>query len=95
MIELSKGIDKQVHMYINPREVFDLVAPIDRQKGLNIRRIIRNRICVFNKSQKYPSELGFFGDINNLEWRQYQLYEEGGLVIDTCPIKMPKERIDV
>jgi len=33
-----------------------------------------------------PKELGFFGDKNNLEWRQYQLTEEGGYYPSTCPL---------
>lgn len=73
----SRNIGKGIHLIINPREIFDVVAPYNKPKGLKIRNKIRERIVSFNK-QPLPAELGFYGDENNFEWRQYQLYEFGG-----------------
>lgn len=36
-------------------------------------------------------ELGFFGLSDNLEWKQYQLYEKGGLNNDRCPLHFPSD----
>ncbi len=41
--------------------------------------------------EKRPKELGFFGDENNLEWKQYQLNEEGALVNSQCPLNINKK----
>ncbi|MGP1605575.1 MAG: YqcI/YcgG family protein [Moraxella sp.] len=89
----SRNLSDDICLIINPREVFDLVAPYNRSKGLKIRNHIRERICLFNQTDTYPPELGFFGDRNNLEWRQYQLYEEGALDNTNCPIYLKNHSV--
>ena len=55
----SRNLSDDICLIINPREVFDLVAPYNRSKGLKIRNHIRERICLFNQTDTYPPELGF------------------------------------
>lgn len=90
----SRNLGKDICLVINPREVFDVVAPHDKPKGLKIRNTIRDRVCKFNNTKTYPKELGFFGDENNLEWRQYQLYETGGLINENCPLSFNSKKDD-
>lgn len=86
----SRNLGYDICFTVNPREIFDIVAPYDRPKGLRIREIIRDRIVKFNNSP-LPEELGFFGSDGNLEWRQYQLYEVGGKDNSKCPLSFNKE----
>ncbi len=81
----SRNLGENICLVINPREVFDIVAPLNKKKGVKIRERIRERVEVMNGAPA-PKELGFFGDKNNLEWRQYQLTEEGGYYPSTCPL---------
>jgi FPC/CPF motif-containing protein YcgG len=91
--ENSQGcIGSKLVLVINPREVFDVVAPQNKLKGLKIRQKIRARIKKYNSDAPIPTQLGFFGDPNNKEWQQYQLIEPGSLVLNTCPLHMKKEQ---
>ena len=85
----SRNLGQNISLVINPREIFDYIAPLDKPKGLKIRNKIRQRVVDYN-NEDYPKELGFFGDKNNLEWKQYQLFEDGALVNKTCPLNIKK-----
>lgn len=89
----SRNLGKNTCLVINPREIFDYVAPLSRPKGVKIRDKIRQRVVDYN-NENYPKELGFFGDKNNLEWKQYQLSEEGALVNVICPLKLASKVVD-
>lgn len=84
----SRNLGKNICLVINPRQIFDIVAPLGKSKGVKIREKIRERVEVYNGFPA-PQELGFFGDEDNLEWKQYQLYEEGGLDNKKCPLNIP------
>lgn len=83
----SRNLGNQVTFVINPRENFDHVAGANTLSGTKIREKIRNRVHDFNAGHS-PLTLGFFGDENSLEWRQYQLEEPGGLYASVCPLKI-------
>jgi FPC/CPF motif-containing protein YcgG len=83
----SRNLGSNICLVINPRQIFDLVAPLGKEKGLKIRNKIRERVELYN-GLPAPEELGFLGDKNNLEWKQYQLYETGGLKLTECPLKL-------
>lgn len=83
-VEIRKII---ICLVINPRQIFDVVAPLNKIKGIKIREKIRERVETYNGFPA-PKELGFFGDKNNLEWKQYQLYEQGGLENTKCPLNI-------
>ncbi len=74
---------------INPRENFDLVASIETRSGQLIRNKIRSRVVSFNNSP-ISDDLGFYGDNGNLEWKQYQLKEDGIDRPAQCPFKSNK-----
>lgn len=86
----SRNLGSNLCLVINPREIFDIVAPLNMPKGKKIREKIRGRIEKYNGVPR-PEELGFFGDKNNLEWKQYQLNENGSLKNEHCPLKINKE----
>lgn len=83
----SRNLGRQVTLVINPRENFDHVAGAHSVSGLKIREKIRNRVQQFNDGLSPPT-LGFYGDEDSLEWRQYQLEEPGGLYASVCPLKI-------
>lgn len=86
----SRNLGSEIFLVINPREIFDIVAPRNKTKGLKIRSYIRDRIKEYNTDEKIPDQLGFFGDPNNKEWKQYQLNEINGFYFNECPLRMKK-----
>ena len=86
----SRNLNESLCLVVNPREIFDKVAPFSTKKGMTIRNKIRERIKVYNESESVPEKLGFFGDKSNREWEQYQLSENGSFDIKSCPLKMRK-----
>lgn len=86
----SRNLGYDITIIVNPREIFDEIAPYNKPKGIKIRNIIRNRVTEFNQCP-VSKELGFFGHSDNLEWKQYQLYEKGGLNNDRCPLHFPSD----
>lgn len=83
----SRNLGKDICLVINPRQIFDVVAPLNKAKGIKIRQKIRERVEAYNGFPA-PKELGFFGDKDNLAWKQYQLCEEGGLENIKCPLSI-------
>lgn len=81
----SRSLGKHIVFVVNPRENFDEVASAEDESGRRIRERIRQRIAEYNDGV-VPETLGFFGDRNSLEWKQYQLHEEGGLKSSRCPL---------
>lgn len=82
----SRNLGDYLTFIINPRENFDAVASSETKSGRKVREQIRNRVAHYNNGY-VPSELGFFGDQDNLEWKQYQLAEEGLEQPKSCPFK--------
>lgn len=87
----SRNLGNNLCLVINPRQIFDVVAPLNKTKGIKIREKIRERVEAYNGFPA-PKELGFFGDKDNLEWKQYQLYEAGGLENIECPLNIHSDR---
>lgn len=83
----SRNLGKKVVFIINPRENFDVVANHNSKSGIKVRQAIRERVMIYNDGF-YPSVLGFYGEENNLEWKQYQLEEPGGLYSESCPLNI-------
>ncbi len=83
----SCNLGKDICLVINPRQIFDVVTPLNKAKGIKIRQKIRERVEAYNGFPA-PKELGFFGDKDNLEWKQYQLCEQGGLENTKCPLNI-------
>jgi len=81
----SRNLGRNLVLVINPRENFDVVANIGSSKGRAIRKRIRERVEAFN-GKKPSAVLGFYGDPENREWRQYQLEEAGHPAPARCPL---------
>ncbi len=82
----NRNLGKYMTFVINPRENFDYVASMKSKSGQMIRQNIRKRVQKYNNGH-IPKELGFFGDVHNIEWRQYTL-AEGNSRYASCPLKL-------
>ncbi|WP_318010861.1 YqcI/YcgG family protein [Pseudomonas sp. p1(2021b)] len=80
----SRNLGDHIAFVINPRESFDEVASAATESGRRIRSRIRDRVRHYNDGI-VPDTLGFFGQGDNFEWRQYQLQEPGSLNPARCP----------
>jgi len=87
----SRALGQHIVFVVNPRENFDEVASAEDESGRRIRQKIRQRIAEYNDGV-VPETLGFFGDRNSLEWKQYQLHESGGLALDRCPLHIKVDK---
>lgn len=90
----SRSLGEHIVFVVNPRENFDEVASAQEESGRRVREKIRQRIADYNDGV-VPDTLGFFGDRNSLEWKQYQLYEKGGLALSRCPLHLKPLDIQV
>ncbi|MCO7514525.1 YqcI/YcgG family protein [Pseudomonas guariconensis] len=82
----SRNLGEHIVFVINPRESFDEVASATSESGQRIRARIRERVRHYNDGVM-PDTLGFFGQADNFEWRQYQLQEPGSLNPPRCPFQ--------
>jgi hypothetical protein len=80
----SRNLGPHITFVINPRANFDEVANVNTESGHRIRERIRERVHHYNDGVM-PDTLGFFGDADNYEWKQYQLQEAGSLNPSRCP----------
>ncbi|HGM5582446.1 TPA: YqcI/YcgG family protein [Pseudomonas putida] len=80
----SRNLGNSIAFVINPRESFDEVASSGTESGQRIRARIRERVAQYNNGV-IPDSLGFFGQDDNFEWKQYQLQEAGSLKPSRCP----------
>lgn len=80
----SRTLGERVTFVVNPRENFDRIASVKSKKGVKVRETIRGRVQIYNGGL-VPPELGYFGDDQNLEWKQYQLNEPDTTPLQTCP----------
>ncbi|AXF74907.1 YqcI/YcgG family protein [Erwinia tracheiphila] len=87
----SRNLGKRVVFVVNPRPHFDILASHRDPKGIKIREKIRAQVRDYNQGY-VPAELGFYGDANNLEWKQYQLHEPGSASFSGCPLHIRKEK---
>lgn len=80
----NRNLGSHLTFVINARENFDAVANGQTKGGRLARERIRKRVKKYNNGA-VPSELGFYGEEDNLEWKQYQLSEEGLERPSKCP----------
>ncbi|MBI6899880.1 YqcI/YcgG family protein [Pseudomonas putida] len=80
----SRNLGRHIAFVINPRESFDEVASASTESGQRIRARIRDRVRHYNDGVM-PDTLGFFGQDDNFEWKQYQLQEPGSPSPARCP----------
>lgn len=85
----SRRLSSCLTLVINPRENFDVVANSREKSGQLIRKKIRERVLEYNQGF-VPPELGFFGDHDNFEWKQFQLGEPTVPAPAQCPLRMKK-----
>lgn len=83
----SRNLGEYITFIINPRNNFDFIASKSDPKGIKIRKKIRERVCLYNDGI-IPTELGFFGDDGNYEWKQYQLHEPDEKTMKKCPLSI-------
>lgn len=83
----SRNLGRYITFVINLRENFDLIADGNAAGGQRVREAIRERIRAYNQGVM-PDTLGCYGQDDNLEWRQYQLWEPEGLRLWRCPLKL-------
>ncbi len=88
---LSRSLCKQICFVVNPRAVFDIVAPAKTTQGQKVRDTIRKRVSNYNPLGTCPASLGGFGDAGNVEWQQY-VVEDDGTLLNTCPLNKEKVR---
>lgn len=82
----NRNLGSRFNFVINAREIFDIVANGETKGGRQARERIRNRVKNYNDGIM-PTELGFYGEEENLEWRQYQLQEASVKRPSQCPFK--------
>lgn len=82
----NRNLGSQLTFVINARENFDAVANGQTKSGRQIREQIRLRVINYNGGV-FPVELGFYGEGENLEWKQYQLSEPDLTRPLECPFK--------
>lgn len=87
----SRCLGSYLTFVVNPRENFDVVASSQDKSGQLIRQKIRDRVSTCN-SGLVPSELGFFGDRDNFEWKQFQLGEPDMPGPTICPLKLNEKK---
>ncbi|MGI2029918.1 YqcI/YcgG family protein [Endozoicomonas acroporae] len=80
----SRNLGSCLTFVINARENFDVVANGKTKSGRLVRNQIRDRVRTFNNGL-IPKELGFYGEEENLEWKQYQLSENDLKKPTKCP----------
>lgn len=85
----NRNLGAHLTFVINARENFDAVANGNTKAGRQLREHIRERVREYNGGV-FPSELGFYGDDANLEWKQYQLEESGTERPQQCPFRHRK-----
>ncbi|MEZ8260353.1 YqcI/YcgG family protein [Vibrio cyclitrophicus] len=85
----NRNLGSHLNFVVNAREIFDIVANGETKGGRQARERIRSRVKNYNDGLM-PTELGFYGDEENLEWRQYQLQETNVLRPSQCPFKSHK-----
>lgn len=86
---LSRNLGKDLYFIINPRANFDYVASVETKSGKLIRQQIRTRVAEYN-SEEASKFLGFYGEKDNLEWKQYQLPEINLPSPTLCPFSFKK-----
>lgn len=80
----SRNLGAGLVLVINPRKNFDFVAG-NNAAGIKIREAIRGR-CIDYDGVPLSQSIGFYSDVANSEWRQYQVAEKGGLEASRCPL---------
>ncbi len=85
----SRNLGDSMVFVINPRESFEEVASAQTESGQRIRARIRERVSHYNDGV-VPDSLGYFGEDDNFEWKQYQLQEQGSLNPSRCPFHAHK-----
>ena len=80
----SRNLGPGLVMLFQPRDVFEHVDPGDLT-DYNARQIIRKRLMQNDRVGPHP-DLGFYGDPENLEWKQYFLPDGPDRVTGRCPL---------
>ncbi|HDQ0502938.1 TPA: YqcI/YcgG family protein [Escherichia coli] len=83
----SRNLGNNIVFVINPRIHFDIVANLNDSKGIKIRKVIRERSTKYNEGIR-SMDLGFYGDQDNREWKQYALHEPGTPIVENCPLNI-------
>lgn len=86
----NRNLCAYIAFVINPRENFDFVASGSKKSGIKGRERIRKRVKDYNNGS-IPKELGFFGDEDNRECRQYTLQEERE-IFKVCPFRFSAKK---
>ncbi|MGG5142233.1 YqcI/YcgG family protein [Alcaligenes ammonioxydans] len=85
----NRNLGSHLVFVINARRNFDLVANGQTPDGQATRTRIRDRVADYNQGFR-PVELGSYGTVKNLEWKQYQLSEPQVPRPAICPFTQKK-----
>ena len=83
----SRNLGDGLALVIQPRVNFDHVAGLQSPGGEEIRQRIRQRMHAYD-GQPHPTDLGTYGQSDNIEWKQYALNETNTPTQNTCPLKI-------
>jgi amino acid adenylation domain-containing protein len=85
----SRNLGPGMILLFQPRSVFvDKVT--NRAIGMQARETVRRRLKKWDAIPAHP-DLGFYGDPENLEWKQYFLPDENVPIQGNCPLKSRSE----
>jgi uncharacterized protein len=86
----SRNLGDGMLVLFQPRNVFDGIEG-DTAEGARARKIIRNRLHVWDAVAPHP-HLGSYGHDSNLEWKQYFLPDDDSQIMGECPFKHKDNR---
>ncbi len=88
----SRQIKHSYLWLVQARDGFDIVAG-NTPQGQNARRIIREKLALYDEVPIYP-ELAYFGDESNREWKQYFVPDDNTPLAQKCPFITKHTSID-
>ena len=71
-----------------PRWVFEGMTG-DSKIGKHVQKVVRDRLKTYDDVSAHP-ELGWYGQQENREWKQYFLHDDNNHTTGQCPFKLKR-----